>query len=77
LIGLHGRDIKNTVTESTKGDGRVSEIRAVGQGDLEEGDIRDYWGGDGSNQEEDGGGEEEEGADVVNDSSLVHDCGCW
>lgn len=60
------------MAKSSEGNGRVTDIGLVAEGDLQERDILHNRGRDGSDQEEDGGGEEEESADMVNDTGVGH-----
>lgn len=44
-------DIENAVTKGTKGDGRVADLRVVGERDFQDGDIGDDWSGDCGDEE--------------------------
>lgn len=64
-------DIEDAVAKSAEGDGGVADVGEVGEHHLQDGDVRDDWGGDGGDEEEDSGAEQEEGADMVEHASAV------
>jgi len=64
-VGLlrDGRHIEHAVAESAEADGRVADLRVVGEGDAQEAEVVDEGRRDGGEEQAEGGDEEEQDAD--------------
>ena len=67
---LNGRHVENAVAKGPEDDRRVTDIRLVGEHDLENGDVLNDRRGDGGDEEENGRYEDQRHTDPISASDV-------